>query len=451
MSMNTGHLIFPQDPVAQHAVTICATLQAKGHRALLAGGCVRDLMLGRTPADYDIATDALPEETMALFPHTRPVGIKFGVVLVIVKGTPYEVACFRKDGPYLDGRRPETVSFSDEKEDARRRDFTINALFYDPARQTVLDYVNGIADLHAGILRAVGDPQRRFQEDRLRMLRALRFSVRFSYAIEGRTWRALCREREAITQVSTERIRDELIRLLTEGKADRALQLLDESGFLKILLPEVAAMKGVEQPPEFHPEGDVFTHTRLALSHLPAQRSEALTLALLLHDTGKVKTQRFDAGRIRFFGHDQESSVIARRICERFLMPVKTTERIAWLVKQHMRIHHFQNMRLSKQKQLLREPGFHELLVLARCDALGSNGDMNAVDYAEKMRNALGDEDLSPTPLLTGNDLIALGYEPDRRFRRMLEAVERGQLDGTLADRAEAIALVERIFGPPGT
>lgn len=436
----------PEDNNARQAVEICRRLHEAGHRTLLAGGCVRDLLLGKTPSDYDIVTSARPEETQALFKKTRPVGIQFGVVLVIVNGMPYEVSTFRKDGDYLDGRRPESVSFSNEEEDAFRRDFTVNAMFYDPLTREVLDYVGGRADLQAGILRAVGDPVARFQEDRLRLLRAVRFAARLNYALEEETFRAMEQEKEGITLVKVERIRDELTRMFTEGNADRALELLDQSGLLEIVLPEVSLLKGVEQPPEFHPEGDVFVHTRLALSHLPPQASASLALGVLFHDLGKPQTGRFHQGRIRFHSHAVIGADIAWEICERLRMPNKIRDRIVWLVENHMKIHIFPEMRVHKKKQLMREEGFQELLTLARCDTLASHGDLSVLEEIEAWCEQQSEEDVSPPPLITGNDLIARGYRPGQYFRTILSAVEEAQLEDKLSTRGEALAFVEKHY-----
>jgi poly(A) polymerase len=368
------------------------------------------------------------------------------VILVIINGTPYEVATFRKDGHYLDGRRPESVSFSNEQEDAFRRDFTINALFYDPLAGELLDYVDGRTDLEGEILRAVGDPVARFREDRLRLLRAVRFAARFGYALEEKTFQAMKDEKEGIRTVKVERIREELIRMFTEGNADQALELLDESGLLEIVLPEVSSLKNVEQPPEFHPEGDVFVHTRLALSFLPQKPSAALALGVLFHDLGKPHTSRFHDGRIRFHGHALEGADIAWEICQRLRMSNKLTERIVWLVEHHMKIHVFPDMRVHKKKQLMREEGFRELLALARCDSLASHGDLSVIEEVEAWCRKQREEELSPPPLITGDDLIALGYKPDERFRSMLQAVEEAQLDGLLRDKGDALTFVEKHY-----
>jgi poly(A) polymerase len=439
-------LSFPSEPVAQQAKEICLKLQDAGYRALLAGGCVRDMILGKRPGDYDIVTSATPQEILPLFARTRPVGVQFGVILVIVEGVPYEVATFRQDGAYVDGRHPQSVSFSNEEEDARRRDFTINALFYDPRIGELLDYVNGLEDLDNQIVRAVGEPRLRFQEDRLRLLRAIRFSARLGYAIEEETLAALQAEKEGICDISVERVRDELIRIFTGANAHQALHLLEETGLLEILLPEVYALRGVEQPPQFHPEGDVLTHTALALSCLPPEPSPSLALGLLFHDLGKKETASEKDGRICFHGHAKKGADMAWEICQRLRMPKKLTARIVWLVENHMKIHLFPDMRLNKKKQLVREEGFEELLELARCDCLASHGDLAAVEATETWCAVQQQEELSPQLFLTGDDLIALGYKPGRHFREKLEKMEEAQLDGIVANKEEAVVYLKKHF-----
>ncbi|NLV46011.1 MAG: CCA tRNA nucleotidyltransferase [Candidatus Hydrogenedentes bacterium] len=429
------------------ALDLCSALRAAGYRALLAGGCVRDHLLGVEPADIDIATDARPEEAAALFPRTVTVGARFGVVAVLRKEGTYEVATFRHDGPYLDGRHPSTVAFTDAREDALRRDFTINAMFLDPESGEILDYVGGQEDLHNGVIRAVGTPRLRFAEDRLRLLRAVRFAARFGYPIESETLDAIREAAPHILETSAERIRDELVKMLTEGQARRAFELLDTTGLLAQVLPEVSAMKGVEQPPVFHPEGDVFQHTLLCLEHLPPDTTPTLALAVLLHDVGKPGTQTFE-DRIRFNWHEKEGGRITRRICLRLRMASREAERVGWLVENHMRLKDFSRMREHRRRRLAREPGFGELLALCRVDALASHKDTSLVDEAEAYVQALSEEELAPPLLLTGNDLIQLGYQPGPRFKKILHAIESGQLDGVLKDKGEALAYVREHFPP---
>ena len=422
------------------AEDICARLRAHGYRALLAGGCVRDLILGLPPKDYDIATDATPREVAAIFERTIDVGSAFGVQAVLLPEGQFEVTTFRQDGPYQDGRHPSTVAFVGEKEDARRRDFTINALFYDPLHQKVLDYVEGQKDLHAGIIRAVGQPYERFQEDHLRLLRGIRFAARLGYAIEEETYRAIKDMAHLINATSAERIRDELLRILTEGGAKRAFELLDDTGLLDRLLPEVSAMKGVQQPPRFHPEGDVFTHTLLMLDLL-RDPAPALALGVLLHDAGKPHTQT-ETDRIRFNEHDVVGAGIAREVCLRLRLSRRDTERVVWLVSQHMRFAHIPDMKESKRKRLVRAEGFDELKELCRIDCLASHQELSTIDWVENYLAHIPPEALHPEPLLQGRDLIALGYSPGPLFSKVLRQIEELQLNGQLTTRDDAKAFV---------
>ncbi len=421
------------------AERICQKLEAAGHRALLAGGCVRDLLLDQTPQDYDIATSARPEEVARLFDKTVPVGVEFGTQLVVEPEGEFEVTTFRQDGPYLDGRHPSHVQFTGPEEDARRRDFTVNALYYDPMRDEVMDYVGGQRDIKAGVIRTVGPPQERLAEDYLRLLRAVRFAARLGYRIAEETFRAIVELAPHVLKTSAERIRDEIVKMLTEGASARAFQLLDETGLLGPVLPEISAMKGVEQPPAFHPEGDVFEHTLLCLQELDRleHRTATLALGVLLHDVGKPVTQTFE-DRIRFNHHDKVGAEMARDICNRLRMPKRDTARIAWLVEQHMRVSAIPNMRESKRKRFVREDGFDELLALARIDSLASHGDLSEVEWIESYIANLKPEEVKPTPLLTGKDLIAMGYTPGPHFGTILSEVEDGQLEGWLTSPQEA-------------
>lgn len=422
------------------AEQICSTLRRRGFRALLAGGCVRDMLLKTPPRDFDIATNARPFEVAQLFERTIDIGAAFGVQVVLLPEGPFEVTTFRKDGPYHDGRHPCSVAFTGEEEDARRRDFTINALFYDPVDRKVLDYVGGLDDLRTGLVRAVGVPRERFEEDHLRLLRAIRFAARLGYAIERETYQAIRESAPRITLTSAERIRDELLKMLTEGGTRRAFEMLDDTGLLHQILPEVSAMKGVAQPPEFHPEGDVFTHTLLMLDLLN-HPSAALALGVLLHDAGKPATQtRTD--RIRFNDHDKAGAIIAREVCERLRLPRRDTERVVWLVAQHMRFQHIPKMRESKRKRTIRADGFEELKELCRIDCLASHGNLDTVVWVENYQAQLPPESLRPEPLVQGNDLIALGYPPGPLFSKILKHVEDLQLDGRLTTPDEARAFI---------
>jgi poly(A) polymerase len=427
-------------PVEQGAREVCNVLRTGGFRALLAGGCVRDKLLGRSPEDFDIAADAHPEDVIALFPKTVAVGASFGVVLVLWKGERYEVATFRADGPYLDGRRPSSVTYTDPEHDAQRRDFTINALFLDPETDQVIDYVGGQQDLEVGVVRAVGDPYRRFEEDHLRLLRAVRFTARFDYELESQTRDAVLALHSKIHGTSAERIRDELVKMLCEGHARRAFELLHETRLLHEVLPEVAAMEGVEQPAAFHPEGDVWTHTLIMLDQLQ-NPTPTLAMGVLLHDVGKPVTQTFE-DRIRFNNHDHVGADMARDICHRLRFSKKDTEQIVWLVDQHMRLATLPDMKESKRRRFVREEGFSELVALGRIDCLGSHGMLDTVDWIEDYRANLKPEQTRPPALVTGNDLITMGYKPGPLFKEILSAVEDAQLEGKLETPEAARAFI---------
>ena len=426
------------------ALRVVETLRRAGFQALLAGGCVRDLALGRIPKDWDVATDAGPEEVAALFEHTVPVGAQFGISVVMLNEGDYEVARFRRDGPYRNGRWPASIEPADARADAQRRDFTINGLFYDPASGAILDYVGGQRDLHAGVIRAIGDPAARFAEDYLRLLRAVRFAARLGFTIEPATWDALCARAECLVGVSAERIRDELTLLLTEGGAVRGLRLLDQSGLLQAVLPEVAAMRGVPQEAEFHPEGDVWTHVQLLFEHLDEPSAE-LAWSALLHDIGKPATM-VRAERIRFHGHDAVGANMAAAICGRLRMSNEARRLICTLVADHMRISHVGQMRPSTLMRLLREPHFPELLQLHRADCLASHGKLDLYEFCQEQLAKLKKEHLRPPALLTGNDLIALGFAPGPLFREILAAVEDAQLEGQLDSYQSALRFVQRKF-----
>jgi len=447
----------------QHATEIVLTLRHRGHQAYFAGGCVRDLLLNREPADYDVATDAIPREVMQIFPETYAVGEQFGVVLVPDLssderlpdsgiplrsiGKAVEVATFRCDVAYSDGRHPDEVRFSqDPREDVQRRDFTINGMMLDPATNNVLDFVGGRDDLKAGIVRAIGDPQRRFTEDKLRMLRAVRFATRFDYQIDPATMVAIQKLAPKIHQVSCERIREELTKMLTEGHAKRAFQLLDESCLLLEVLPEIAAMKGVEQPPQYHPEGDVFVHTLLLLDKLPAGTSKTLAWGALLHDVGKPPTFRVAPDRIRFDGHVEVGVKMAAEILRRLRFSNYETDQILALVDNHMRFADVHRMKQSTVKRFLRLPAFNEHLELHRIDCLSSNGNLDSYDYMLQQQRSTPPEEVRPKPLVTGRDLIQAGYTPGPRFKEILSAVEDAQLEGRLAAREQAMEFVRRDF-----
>src|SRR5208282_2353479 len=398
----------------QHAAEIVRTLRERGHQAYLAGGCVRDLLLSREPADYDVATDATPQQVMQIFPQTFAVGEQFGVVLVPSNGATgalarqgerssatVEVATFRSDVGYSDGRHPDEVRFTkDPREDAQRRDFTINGMMLDPATNEILDFVGGRDDLQAGIVRAIGDPERRFAEDKLRMLRGVRFAARFDYQIDPATMAAMQKMAPKIHQVSCERVREELTKMLTEGRARRAFELLDTTGLLREVLPEIAAMKGVEQPPQYHPEGDVFVHTLLLLDKLRAGCSKTLAWGALLHDVGKPPTFRVAPDRIRFDGHVEIGVKMAAEICRRLRFSNDETDQILALVDNHMRFGQIERMNQSTLKKFLRLPAFEEHLELHRIDCLSSHGQLDAYDYSREQMRSMPAEAIRPEPLI---------------------------------------------------
>ena len=410
------------------------------------GGCVRDLLLGRSPIDYDVTTDATPDRVIQLFPGSLGVGAQFGVVLVPGEEAQVEVATFRCDLAYSDGRHPDQIVYAKTpKDDVSRRDFTINGLLMRHDTEEVLDYVGGQADLRNGLIRAIGDPARRFTEDKLRMLRAIRFAARFAFRIEEKTFAAIQYLAPEIHVVSAERIRDELTKLLTEGAARLGFELLDQSGLLQQLLPELTAMKGVEQPPQYHPEGDVWIHTRLMLSGLPAGTSPALAWGVLLHDVGKPPTFRSAAStgdRIRFDGHVEVGVAMAEAICKRLRFSGEDTDRVKALVANHMKFKDVAQMRQSTLKRFVRQPCFAEHLELHRLDCGASHGKLDAYEVLCKLLAETPPEQVRPARLLTGDDLKVMGYSPGPGFKRILTALEDAQLEGLIQTREEAISLV---------
>lgn len=474
------------------ALRIVETLRAEGHQAYLAGGCVRDLLLGRDPVDYDVATSATPEIVLNLFPRTFAVGAHFGVVLVAdetldelppLEDAPdagprfsvTEVATFRSDGVYSDGRHPDAVHYTTTpQEDVQRRDFTINGLLLDPMkwiasrqeegpagrvaendrshedhalRAAVLDFVGGLADLDAGVIRAIGDPRRRFEEDQLRLLRAVRFAARFGFEIEPATHAAIRALAARITSVSRERIRDELSKMLTEGHARRAFELLDETDLLVQVLPEMSQMKGVAQPPQFHPEGDVFIHTLMLLEQLPTGCPRTLAWGALLHDVGKPPTYREAPDRIRFDGHVEVGVAMGAEICRRFRFSNEDTRQILALIEHHMRFADAPRMRDSTLKRFFRLPCFEEHLQLHKMDCLAAHGNLHIYEFVRERFQAMPEEEVRPKPLLTGDDLIAAGYKPGPEFKPMLQAVEDAQLEALISTPEQALALVHERFG----
>jgi poly(A) polymerase len=432
------------------ANSICETLRRNGHQALLCGGCVRDLILGREPADYDVATDATPERVISLFPESVAVGAQFGVVLIPRDALKLEVATFRSDVGYSDGRHPDSVVYSSTpREDVQRRDFTINGLLMRPETGEVLDYVGGQADLKAGLIRAIGDPDRRFAEDKLRLMRAVRFASRFGFAIEPATFAAIRRRAHEVTSVSAERLRDELTKLLTEGAARRGLELLDETGLLAAVLPEIAAMKGIEQPPEFHPEGDVWIHTRMMIEMLPAGCSSTLAWGVLLHDVGKPPTFRSASetgDRIRFDGHVNVGVRMAEDICRRLRFSNEDMDQVLALVANHMRFKDVEQMRASTLKRFLRLPRFAEHLELHRLDCLSSHRRLDSYAFVLRVLVETPPEEILPPRLLTGDDLRRMGYVPGPTFSEILRTVEDAQLEGQIHTQEEAEVYVRQRF-----
>ena len=442
---------------------ICRTLRLAGHQAYFVGGCVRDILLHREPADYDVATDATPERVERIFPNSLTVGAKFGVVVVVQEpdlsndakapSTMVEVATFRSDVGYSDGRHPDQVVYaSTPQEDVQRRDFTINGLLLDPQTNEILDFVGGRADLRAGIIRAIGRPEERFREDKLRMLRAIRFAARFGYAIEPETMRAIQLLAPEIQQVSAERLRDELTKLLTEGAARRGFELLAETRLLPELLPEISRMKGVEQPPQFHPEGDVWIHTLLMLEGLPPGSSPTLAWGVLLHDVGKPATFSPPSGpngRIRFDRHVEVGTRMAEEICSRLRFSNDDTAQIASLVANHLRFKDAPQMKRATLKRFVRLDRFEEHMELHLLDCSSSHRNLDNYEFMRRFLAETPPEDVRPTRLLTGDDLIGLGFRPGPEFREILDAAEDAQLEGSIGSRDDAFAWVRKHYQTP--
>ena len=427
--------------IKEEAMKVVSKLQQSGYLAYFAGGCVRDLLRDEIPTDYDIATNALPEQVAALFSKTRSVGAHFGVIIVISGEFVFEVATFRNDGSYGDGRRPETVEFTSPEEDVLRRDFTINGIFYDPIEDRTIDYVNGQDDINSATVRAIGDPESRFKEDHLRLLRAVRFAARFDYKIEESTWAAICGNAKEIKNISEERIRDELSKILLDPERVRGFDLLMESGLMEAIIPEIIDLKGCEQPPQFHPEGDVFVHTRLMLTLLKEDPSLSLVLSVLLHDIGKPATFSYDeeADRIRFNGHDKIGSDMAATILRRLKYPNKIIEEVTEMVVNHMTFKDVQKMREAKLKRFMARPTFEDETELHRVDCLGSWGGLDNYDFLNQKRTEFDNEPIIPPPLLTGKDLIEIGWNPGPELGEILTKVQDLQLEGSLSSKEEAM------------
>jgi putative nucleotidyltransferase with HDIG domain len=459
--------MLPSSQQFEAALEILKRLRSAGYEAYLAGGCVRDLLLGREPEDYDVATSATPDVVLEMFPRTFAVGAHFGVVLVarenggactdgaVEERCVTEVATFRSDGVYSDGRHPDEVRYTKTAaEDVQRRDFTINGLLLDPLRESgdlrsdVIDYVGGLDDLDAGVIRAIGAPERRFEEDQLRLLRAVRFAARFGFEIEPATLGAMRKLAARIHAVSRERIREELTKMLTEGHARRAFELLDETDLLVQVLPEVSRMKGVAQPPQHHPEGDVWIHTLMLLEQLEAGCAMTLGWGALLHDVGKPPTYREAPDRIRFDGHVEVGVAIGAEICRRFRFSNDETHQVLALIENHMRFADAPRMRPSTLKRFFRLENFPEHLALHRMDCLAAHRNVDIWNFVRERYESMPEEAVRPAPLLTGRELIAAGYTPGPAFKEVLRAVEDAQLEGSIATEEEAMALAREKLGP---
>jgi poly(A) polymerase len=433
------------DPKREAATEVVRRLRSHGFQAYFVGGCVRDLVMKREPADYDVTTDATPEQVVKIFPEGLAVGAQFGVVVVPREAGNVEVATFRRDGRYSDSRHPDQVLYATTAaEDVRRRDFTVNGLLYDPLTGEVVDYVGGQADIRARLIRTIGPPLERLGEDHLRMLRAVRFAARLHFTLDPALANAIRELAPEIRHTSAERVRDEIIKMLTEGSARRAFELLDETGLLEQVLPEVKALQGVAQPPEFHPEGDVWTHTLMMLEGL---RSPTPTLALgvLLHDIGKPPTFTVRE-RIRFDNHAEVGAKMAEEICGRLRLSSRETERVVELVRHHLRFKDFPHMRRSTQLRFIRMEGFTEHLELHRLDCLASHGDLSNYELARRLLEQTPPEQVKPAPLVRGDDLIRLGYQPGPVFKTILSAIEDAQLEGAIHNREEALKLLKERF-----
>src|SRR5947207_3136237 len=441
------HFVMKTSSMEQTAREIAARLRERNHVVYFAGGCVRDIVRGVTPKDFDIATDATPESVQEIFPRTYAVGAHFGVIVVVENGFQFEVATFRSDDAYIDGRHPSAVHFSSPEEDAKRRDFTINGMFYDPAAEQVIDFVGGRADLEARLIRAIGEPAQRFQEDRLRMLRAARFAALLDFKIDNQTWEPMVANTDLIHQISAERIHEELVRIFLSRNRVRGWDLLDKSGLTRAILPEIEAMKGCLQPEQFHPEGDVFEHTRLMLKLLPEKVSLPLVFSVLFHDVAKPITATVDqTGRIRFNEHDRIGAEMTEAIMERLRFSRAEIDATVEMVRQHMVFKDVPRMRVAKLKRFMARPTFPDELELHRVDCESSHHMLDNYDFLLRKREEFANEPIIPPPLVRGDDLIALGLKPGPEFGQILEAAETQQLEGKLRTREEALEWVKREY-----
>jgi poly(A) polymerase len=433
------------------AFSVIERLRQAGFEAYLAGGCVRDRLLGITAQDYDIATNARPEVVQSMFANTIAVGARFGVIVVVVDGDQFEVATFRADAPYVDGRRPSAVRYGTIEEDVRRRDFTIGGMYLDPVSGRVIDLVGGIRDLRAGIIRAIGDVYERFEEDHLRMLRAVRFAARLGFAIDPATWTAIRRSAPSIANIAAERVGEEIVMIMTEGGAARGLDLMLDSGLLSVLMPEVVEMVGCEQPENFHPEGDVYRHTRLMLSMLPRGCDETLAFGTLLHDVAKPRCRAVVDGKTNFYGHTEQGAAMAGEIMRRLRRSRFVQERVAYLVRYHLRMCMALRMRPATLKRMLAEEGFSELLELSRLDALGSSSYLGFYHFCRHAMATMAEHEIRPPRLIGGDDLIRLGFRPGPQFKQILTEIDDLHLDGLLTTPADALRYVRDNYAPAAT
>jgi poly(A) polymerase len=429
------------------ALHIVRRLVDAGFRAVFAGGCVRDRVLGVEPKDYDVATDARPEVVLRMFDRTVAVGAKFGVVGVLMGDDLFEVATFRADAEYTDGRRPSSVRFGTIEEDAIRRDFTIGGMFYDPIAGRLIDLVGGMRDLRAGIVRAIGNPYDRFEEDHLRILRAARFAARLNFTIDPATWAAMKRAAPSILDIAAERIGEEIVMMMTEGAAARAMDLMMDSGLMQLLMPEVVRMRGCAQPENFHPEGDVYTHTRIGVAMLPAGCGEAVAFGILLHDIAKPQCRAVTGDKVTFYGHTEDGAVMAAGIMARLKRSRAVQERVAYLVRNHLRLCMAPRMRPATLKRMIAEPGFDELMEVAFMDAMASSSYLGYWHFCRRAMTTMTAAEIRPPRLIGGEDLKRLGFTPGPRFKEILKDVEDHQLDGALETREAALEYVRTRYG----
>lgn len=440
-------MIETPDEMRAEATRLLQRLRDAGYTAYFAGGCVRDTLLGKDPKDYDIATNATPAQVEAMFPGAHTVGAHFGVIVLRSRGAQFEIATFRTDGSYRDGRRPESVEFSTPEEDAKRRDFTVNGLFYDPLENRVIDFVGGAQDLNDKVLRAIGKPQERFEEDFLRLMRAVRFSASLGFTLEPATWAAVQACAPELNRISLERIREEFTRMMLHPSRVQGFDLLVDSGLMAQFIPEILDLKGCEQPPEWHPEGDVFVHTRLMLSLAAPDASLPLILSILLHDIGKPATYTVDeTGRIRFSGHDDVGAGMAETILRRLKYPNDVIEAVVEMVAYHMRYMHVKDMRTAKLKRFMARPTFIEEMELHRIDCAGSNGFTDNYDFLKVKIEEFSQAPIIPPKLISGRDLMALGIQPGPRLGEIITAVQTQQLEGAVTTPEEAMAWVKQEY-----